>query len=645
MSICFSAKAQIVSIPDAKFKAALIAVGIDKNNDGEIQESEALQIKKLDVSSKEIGSLEGIAAFKYLTELKCNFNELYSLDLSKNFDLEYVNCGYNKLYTLNISGLAKLNSMYCYNNNLTTLDCSHLDFELLYCSDNQLKELDLSASTDLIVFDCTNNPSLSKIYIRTGTSPGRNWAKDAQTDYIPKDGFTVVKETKPVVTDTTATNTTSTNKEDKSDSDTSLTKKLTDVLKDLFGNDNQKKEDDSKCVSGNCVNGVGTLTFTSADGPATYKGSFKNGKFNGQGSLVVKDAYKYTGSFKDGSIDGKGTYTYSTGEVYTGEIKNGIIEGNGTMTYKNGKKSTGIWKENKFWSGIGYFIYEDNSSYYGGVKENMPDGQGVRNFTNGKTFIGTFSKGEPLNGKGYFFFTKDNTSYEGTLVNGKFSGMGIYSNLKGDKFTGNFVDGSLTGAGKWTGADGGQYDGNFKDGTCDGYGVFKFKDGTVYKGNFTNNKEDGQGDLYDASGKLDYSGKWNNGKMVNPENSASYKKSSTVKVNTTTTPDKKKYLFLRYTTETLNETDARGNPRYRYTATPYYVYANATYDFETVREIIFLRLGNDKDEVGLKERSELVDCQKYDCEKTLQARKDQDYKENKFSSYWKKLEEITLHDW
>ena len=39
--------AQIVNIPDANFKAALIAYGVDANNDGQIQVSEAQAMNTL----------------------------------------------------------------------------------------------------------------------------------------------------------------------------------------------------------------------------------------------------------------------------------------------------------------------------------------------------------------------------------------------------------------------------------------------------------------------------------------------------------------------------------------------------------------------------------------------------------------------
>jgi hypothetical protein len=55
------AQAQVVNIPDANFKARLLAISfLDANNDGSIQVSEAQKVKTLDVSYKEIQDLTGI---------------------------------------------------------------------------------------------------------------------------------------------------------------------------------------------------------------------------------------------------------------------------------------------------------------------------------------------------------------------------------------------------------------------------------------------------------------------------------------------------------------------------------------------------------------------------------------------------------
>ncbi|MEN9489145.1 MAG: hypothetical protein RL494_1410 [Bacteroidota bacterium] len=55
------AKAQIVNIPDANFRNSLNFVDI--NNDGQIQQSEALLITTLLIDHSNISSFEGIESF------------------------------------------------------------------------------------------------------------------------------------------------------------------------------------------------------------------------------------------------------------------------------------------------------------------------------------------------------------------------------------------------------------------------------------------------------------------------------------------------------------------------------------------------------------------------------------------------------
>lgn len=92
----------IVNIPDANFKAKLIELGVDSNNDGEIQYSEAaLLTVSLDVASSNITDLTGLEAFVNLTGLYCSGNDLIRVDVSHikgdNFDfssnpnLQYIN--------------------------------------------------------------------------------------------------------------------------------------------------------------------------------------------------------------------------------------------------------------------------------------------------------------------------------------------------------------------------------------------------------------------------------------------------------------------------------------------------------------------------------------------------------------------------
>jgi hypothetical protein len=113
------------------------------------------------------------------------------------------------------------------------------------------------------------------------------------------------------------------------------------------------KED--TCV-GDCENGEGELK--SEEG--YYIGNFKNGKFEGKGTLsnisseaadeiyisplrpnFHDDQFTYTGNFSDGLPEGDGKIVFDNGDKYEGEFYEGKIEGEGTMTFKNGSVYTG----------------------------------------------------------------------------------------------------------------------------------------------------------------------------------------------------------------------------------------------------------------------------------------------------------------
>ncbi len=141
---------QIVDIPDANFKDALVNemvvdidgdghgdVDADTNNDGEIQVSEAEAVIRLIVFNFLINSLEGIQSFINLEFFVCNNNSITNLDVSQNINLTYLDCGANLIANLDVSQ----------NTNLTTLFFSH----------NFIPSLDLSQNTDLIWMTCVNN--------------------------------------------------------------------------------------------------------------------------------------------------------------------------------------------------------------------------------------------------------------------------------------------------------------------------------------------------------------------------------------------------------------------------------------------------------------------------------------------------------
>ncbi|MBC7524229.1 MAG: leucine-rich repeat domain-containing protein, partial [Flavobacterium sp.] len=178
------AHAQIVNIPDANFKAKLLSASpdnqiastqtpytnssdylvvdsyntIDSNNDGEIQESEAIAVKFLRVSSSGILSLEGIEKFSNLHILECAANGLSNLNLTNLTNLQLLDCPHNQLQSLNINGLINLRDFWCYDNNLINIDLNGLpNLKILYVSGNNLTSLNVSGLTNLRQLNCSAN--------------------------------------------------------------------------------------------------------------------------------------------------------------------------------------------------------------------------------------------------------------------------------------------------------------------------------------------------------------------------------------------------------------------------------------------------------------------------------------------------------
>jgi len=101
----FGAKAQNVNIPDANFKAFLLAsIPINTNGDTEIQISEAIAVTgTIDCSNLSISDLTGIEAFTALANLVCYNNSLTSLDVTQNTALTTLDCSSNYLTNLNVA--------------------------------------------------------------------------------------------------------------------------------------------------------------------------------------------------------------------------------------------------------------------------------------------------------------------------------------------------------------------------------------------------------------------------------------------------------------------------------------------------------------------------------------------------------------
>jgi len=140
----------IVNIPDANFKAALIAnQAINTNADAEIQVSEAEVFSgTISVDDRNIADLTGIEAFIELTRLSCSGNQLLTLDLSSNVNLTALFASDNLLTGINTTGLTVLEKFWAQRNMITSLDLStNTQITELLCSNNELTSLDVSNNT------------------------------------------------------------------------------------------------------------------------------------------------------------------------------------------------------------------------------------------------------------------------------------------------------------------------------------------------------------------------------------------------------------------------------------------------------------------------------------------------------------------
>lgn len=130
----------------------------DADRNGMITDSEVSSVDSLSVPSMEIVSLKGIEAFTSLRKLYCYDNKIEALDLSANGELTVLGCHYNDLEELSLSANTKLTSLNCNHNRISKLDLSALtELRELHVQYNELGELDLSGNPRLGILQCMEN--------------------------------------------------------------------------------------------------------------------------------------------------------------------------------------------------------------------------------------------------------------------------------------------------------------------------------------------------------------------------------------------------------------------------------------------------------------------------------------------------------
>lgn len=141
------------TFPDANFRS-YVKTNFDTDKDGSLSVEEISNITSISLYKKNISALKGIEYFTELRELFCSSNNLTELDLSKNTNLSRIDCSYNKLTRLNINKAAKLYELDCRHNALTELDLSqNTELRKIYYGDNQLTSLDVNKVSYMLITD------------------------------------------------------------------------------------------------------------------------------------------------------------------------------------------------------------------------------------------------------------------------------------------------------------------------------------------------------------------------------------------------------------------------------------------------------------------------------------------------------------
>jgi Leucine-rich repeat (LRR) protein len=155
----FNSFSQNTYVPDDNFELALIKLGYDSGplNDS-VPTANIKSIKKLLIAGSYIENLTGIEDFKELEILDCSSNYLKTLNISSNLALKELSCENTWISVLDIKSNPNLISLNCNSNRLTTLDVKSNPFlTKLNCAMNLLTSLDLSHCKELDSLDCSSN--------------------------------------------------------------------------------------------------------------------------------------------------------------------------------------------------------------------------------------------------------------------------------------------------------------------------------------------------------------------------------------------------------------------------------------------------------------------------------------------------------
>ena len=158
----------------------------------------------------------------------------------------------------------------------------------------------------------------------------------------------------------------------------------------------------------------------------TYVGLFKEGIFNGQGTLIYSDGTIYDGNFDGGVFSGLGKLINPEGDQYEGSFRDGMKHGHGKIVYGDGSVYVGDWNKDCK-DGVGRHTYACGREYDGEFVDNKRHGKGTMT-TSSATVAGPWRDDRPLDGPGWTIqYPKSGVQYRGDAVSCRPHGDGEFS--------------------------------------------------------------------------------------------------------------------------------------------------------------------------------------------------------------------------
>ncbi len=162
-------------IPDANFEAELEALGYDDiSGDGQVPTALIEVVTSLDVRSKSISDVTGIADFTALEVFNCNLNNIAALDVSNNVNLTALQCTANPIESLNLANNTQLEELNCRSTNITSLDITN----------NTLLKRLICFNTDIVTLDLSQNLLLEDLYCYNTSLTGLNLSLNTALEII-----------------------------------------------------------------------------------------------------------------------------------------------------------------------------------------------------------------------------------------------------------------------------------------------------------------------------------------------------------------------------------------------------------------------------------------------------------------------------